>query len=412
MSIKPIYLDNCATTRMDNRVLDAMLPYFQEEYGNASSHSHVYGWAADEAVVVAREEIATLISAAPREIVITSGATESNNLAITGFARANRHRGNHLITCVTEHKSVLDTCKALEAEGFEVTRLPVDSAGRISLNTIRREITSRTILVSLMIANNETGTIHPIAEVARLCRPGRIALHADGTQLVGKLPTDVGRLGVDLLSFSAHKLHGPKGIGALYVSSQSGIKMEAIVHGGGHQQGLRSGTLPVPLVVGFGTACRIARHELEDDGATRTVERSLNLENKRDRLEQAILAELPETIINGDRRNRSPIVTNLSFPGVESEALLLQLDSVAASAGSACTSASGQPSYVLAAMGLDARLSGACLRLSVSKFTTEHELDTAAHAVISVVRTLRGEHTSDVGPRDEFFVSSRVELVD
>ena len=373
MQTFPIYLDNCATTRVDPRVLDAMLPYFCEHYGNAASRSHEFGWKAEEAVQTAQEQIAALIGVRPREIVVTSGATESNNVAIKGVAWANRHRGNHIITGATEHKSVLDTCEHLRRKGFQVTILPVDRFGRVAVQQVEEALGPKTILVSLMAANNETGTLHPIAEIGELCRQRGVLFHADATQLAGKLPLDAKALHVDLMSYSAHKMYGPKGIGALYVRRKAPpVELEPLIHGGGHQGGLRSGTLPVPMIVGFGASCELAldlRAESE------------RLRRLRDRLESGILALVPNAIVNGHPLQRSPIVTNISFADADGESLLVDLKHVAASSGSACTSASAKPSYVLNAMGVEDHLAKSSLRLSVGRFTTEEEIEIAIKAV-------------------------------
>ncbi len=380
----PIYLDNCATTKMDPRAVEVMLPYFTQHYGNAASNSHAYGWTAQHAVDVAKQDIASLIDARPQEIVLTSGATESNNLALTGFAKANRSTGNHIITCVTEHKSILDTCEALSKDGFEITLLPVDEYGRISLAELEAAIRPETILVSLMMVNNETGTIHPIADIAAICQRHEIRLHVDATQAVGRLPIDLRELPVDLMSFSAHKIYGPKGIGALFVRrSRPRIQLDAIIHGGGHQSGMRSGTLAVPLIVGFGEACRLTKESL--------VAESTRTRKLRDLLEHTITTAVPGVTINGDPFARSSVVTSLSFPGVDGEELLTDLVGVAASAGSACNSADSKASYVLSAMGKSSNEAGATLRLSVGRFTTEQEVRDAATIVIQTVLSLQGD---------------------
>jgi cysteine desulfurase len=383
MASQPIYLDNCATTRLDPRVLAAMLPYFDVHYGNAASNSHAFGWTAATAVDEAREQIANLVGASANEIVLTSGSTESNNLALKGVAFANRARGGHIITCATEHKSVLDTCERLKRHGFDVTVLPVDRSGRIVVSQVEAAITDATLLVSLMIVNNETGVIHPIAEIASLCRRKGILLHTDATQAAGKLPIDVNALGVDLLSVSAHKMYGPKGVGALYVRRRSPrIAIEALIDGGGHQSGMRSGTLPVPLIVGFGAACELVNAELSGEAA--------RMAELRDDLEQGLLAEFPEAIVNGAEADRSPAVCSISFPGVDGESLLTSLDTIAVSSGSACTSTSGRPSYVLSAMGVSDALARSTLRLSVGRFTTVEEVNEAVATIASTVAGLIG----------------------
>ncbi len=380
MQNQPIYLDNCATTRIDPQVLSDMVFYFDEQYGNAASSSHAFGWEAQSAVENAVAEIAALVGASPRELVMTSGATESNNLALTGYARANQARGNHIITCQTEHKSVLDTCGMLEQEGFEVTYLPVGSDGRISLESLQAAIRPETLLVSLMLVNNETGAVQPWESIVEICRQHSVCLHVDATQAVGKIDINVQEMGFDLMSFSAHKMHGPKGIGALYMRRAARMQLLPIIHGGQHQRGMRSGTLAVPLIVGFGTACRLAGERLASASA--------DLAALRDRLEQRILSALPNTVVHGDKNHRSPIVSNLGFPGVDGEALLVGLAGVAVSAGSACTSASGLPSYVLLAMGVPQELAKASLRMSVSHLTTVAEVESAADQIIAVVQSI------------------------
>jgi len=383
----PIYLDNCATTRLDPRVREAMLPYFDVHYGNAASRSHRFGWDAEEAVEQARANIAALIGASPTEIVLTSGSTESNNLTLKGFARANRDRGDHLITCATEHKSVLDPCAALQREGFSVTVLPVDRVGRVSLEQLESAITERTLLVSLMAVNNETGVRQPLVEAAALCRRKDVLLHSDATQAAGKLPLDVAALPVDLLSFSAHKMHGPKGVGALYVRRRSPrLRLEPLLDGGGHQGGLRSGTLPVPLAVGFGAACALAHADLDRE--------SEQLRGLRDRLEEGVIQRISDVRINGGTAERSPAVSNISFPGVDGEALLTALDEIAVSSGSACTSTSARPSHVLTAMGVPDELAQSSLRFSVGRFNTVAEIDYAVEVVATAVARLRVHYHS------------------
>jgi cysteine desulfurase len=378
----PIYLDNCATTRVDPRVRDAMLSYFEVSYGNAASRSHAFGWAAEEAVDLARDQIAALLGASANELVLTSGATESNNLAIKGIAYANRKLGNHIITCATEHKSVLDTCERLRGQGFSVTVLPVDRSGRVSVDEVEEAMTGATLLVSLMAVNNETGVVQPIAEVAALCRRKGILMHCDATQAAGKLSLDVHTLPVDLVSFSAHKMYGPKGVGALYVRRRRPqIELEPLIDGGGHQGGLRSGTLPVPLIVGFGAACGILQTDLSEE--------SEQLRRLRDALERGILERISDARVNGHGADRSPSVTNISFPGVDSESLLVALDEIAVSTGSACTSAEAKPSHVLKAMGVSDDLARSSLRFSVGRFNTEAEVDYATRAVTETVLDLR-----------------------
>jgi cysteine desulfurase len=378
----PIYLDNNATTRTDPRVLEAMLPFFSEHYGNAASHSHAFGHKAAEAVERARQQVAQLLCATDREIYFTSGATESNNLAIKGLARMARSKGNHLVTLAIEHRAVLDPCRRLEREGFEVTYLPVDAFGRVDADQVAAALTDRTILVSVMLANNEIGTIEPIADVGRLCHERGIVFHTDATQGVGKIPVDVQAMGVDLLSLSAHKFYGPKGVGALYVRRQGPrVRLDPMVDGGGHERGLRSGTVPVPLVVGLGAACDLARQEMPTEAA--------RIRQLRDRLEQTILAQLDGVRLNGHPTDRVPGTCNLSFAQVEGEALMLAMQDVAVSAGSACSSAEAEPSYVVTAIGLSDELAHASIRFSIGRFNTLEEIDYAAAQVIATVQELR-----------------------
>lgn len=383
----PIYMDNHATTRCDPRVVEAMLPYFTEEYGNAASRSHPFGWRAEEAVERAREQVAKLVGArSPKEIVFTSGATESNNLAIKGVARLLRDegRGDHLVTCRTEHKAVADSCRRLEREGFRVTWLEVDGEGRIDLDALRAAIDDRTILVSLMLANNEVGTIHPVAEIGAITRERGVLFHCDAVQGVGRTAFDVEAMHVDLASLSAHKVYGPKGVGALYVRRRDPrVRLVAEIDGGGHERGMRSGTLNVPGIVGFGEAARILREEGREESA--------RLGALRDRLRDRLLAELDGVRVNGAAgEHRHPGNLNVSFAYVEGEALLLALkDVVAVSSGSACTSASVEPSYVLRAMGVDEDLAHASIRFGLGRFNTEAEVDRVADRVIRKVRKLR-----------------------
>jgi cysteine desulfurase len=377
----PIYLDNHATTRTDPRVVEAMLPYFAEDYGNASS-LHVFGQKAAAAVDSAREEVASLIGAEPREIVFTSGATESNNLAIKGVAAMSRQAGARIITCRTEHRAVLDVCRKLQRDGFEVVFLPVDETGQVSAEQVAAAINDQTILVSVMLANNEIGTLQPIASIGAICKARGVLLHTDATQAVGKIPVDVQALHVDLLSFSAHKMHGPKGIGALWVRRRDPhVRLEPLFDGGGQERGMRPGTLPVPQIVGFGEACRIAATEMAKD-ATRMAE-------LRDRLHEGLTERLEETHRNGHPTDCLPNNLNMSFAGVRGEALLMALRNVAVSSGSACTSASVEPSYVLRAIGLSDELAHASLRYGLSRFTTEDEIEAAIEETAGAVRRLR-----------------------
>lgn len=384
MAIKtPIYMDNHATTAVDPRVLETMLPYFTEKFGNAASRSHAFGWESEAAVDTAREQVAKLIHAAsPREIVFTSGATESDNLAIKGVAEAYKEKGNHIITCVTEHKAVLDSCKALQSQGFEVTYLPVGRDGTIDLAQLRQAITDRTILISLMAANNEIGVIHPTREVGRIANEKGILFHSDATQAVGKIPIHVGEMGIDLLSLTAHKMYGPKGAGALYVrAGNAGVKLTPGIHGGGHERGMRSGTLNVHGIVGLGMACAIAQKEMTAEG-----ERLVAL---RERLKNGILAELDEVYINGHATERLPGNLNMSFAYVEGESLLMALKEIAVSTGSACTSASLEPSYVLRAMGIPDELAHTSIRFGLGRFNNEEEVDFTVRRVVEEVQRLR-----------------------
>jgi cysteine desulfurase len=378
----PIYLDNNATTRTDPRVVAAMLPYFTEHYGNAASRYHVFGRTAAAAVDQAREQVAQLIGASPKEIVFTSGATESDNLALKGVAAMYRQKGNHLITVQTEHHAVLDPCRRLEREGFQATYLPVDRYGQIHAAQVAEALTEQTILVSVMAANNEIGTLQPIREIGRLCKERGVFFHSDAVQAAGKLPLDVDDLGVDLLSLSAHKMYAPKGIGALYVRSRDPrVRPEPLFEGGGHERGLRSGTLAVPSIVGFGVACELCRQEMDQDRA-----RTFDL---RERLRQGICEQLDEVLLNGHPTERLPGNLNLSFAYVEGEALMMGMKDVAVSSGSACTSASIEPSYVLKAVGLTDDLAHSSIRFGLGRFTTAEEVEYVIAEVVRVVKQLR-----------------------
>ncbi len=379
----PIYLDNHATTPVDHRVLDSMLPFFSEKYGNAASKNHAFGWEAEAAVDSAREQVAQLIGAAsPREIVFTSGATESDNLAIKGVARAYREKGNHIVTCVTEHKAVLDSCKVLEKDGFKITYLPVQPNGVINIEALDDALTDKTILISIMAANNEIGTIQPVKEIGRLAKQKGIPFHSDATQGVGKIPVDVQEMGIDLLSLTAHKMYGPKGIGALYVrASQPRIKIAPMIDGGGHERGMRSGTLNVPGIVGLGASCAIAQKEMGAEG-----ERLIAL---RERLRSGILEQLDEVYVNGDVLKRLPGNLNMSFAYIDGESLMMGLKEIAVSTGSACTSASLEPSHVLRAIGLDESLAHASIRFGLGRFNTADEIDYTVGRVAEEVRRLR-----------------------
>jgi cysteine desulfurase len=378
----PVYLDNHATTRTDPRVVEAMIPYFTELYGNSASVSHRFGWAAAEAVERAREQVARAIGAETREIVFTSGATESNNLAVKGAARASRRRGNHLVTCVAEHKAILDPIKRLAREGWETTIVPCDEYGRISAQSVAAALTDRTVLVSIMAANNEVGTINPIAEIGRLCHERGVLFHTDAAQAIGKIPLDVNSAGIDLLSLSAHKIYGPKGIGALYVRRHDPqVRLEPLVDGGGHERGLRSGTVAVPLVVGLGLAIETAVRECPDE--------SIRILELRERLHEGIARRVPAIRLNGPPDERLPGNLNLSFADVDGEALMMAMRDVAVSSGSACSAASPEPSHVLLAMGLDEDSARASLRFGLGRFTTAEEIDFAIEAVAAAVARLR-----------------------
>ncbi len=378
----PIYMDNHATTPMDPRVLAEMMPYFTEKFGNAASRNHAFGWEAEKGVEQGRQRIAALIGATAKEIIFTSGATESDNLAIKGVAEMYREKGNHIITVATEHKAVLDTCKRLQKHGYEVTYLGVQKDGLIDLDELRRAVTDKTILVSIMAANNEIGVLQPIAEIGKLCRERGVLFHTDATQAVGKIPIDVEKQNLDLVSISAHKMYGPKGIGALYVRRKNPrVQLAAIIDGGGHERGMRSGTLNVPGIVGLGKACEIC--------ATEGAEESCRLAGLRNRLRDKIMSELDEVYINGSMEHRLPGNLNLSFAYVEGESLLMGINDVAVSSGSACTSATLEPSYVLKALGTGDELAHSSIRFGLGRFNTEAEVDYVAPRVVETVKRLR-----------------------
>jgi cysteine desulfurase len=383
MAIKlPIYMDNHATTPVDPRVLEAMLPYFTDRFGNAASRNHEFGWTAEEAVENARGQIAKLINATAKEIIFTSGATESNNLAIKGVAEMYREKGNHIITQVTEHKAVLDTCKRLEKYGSEVTYLPVEKDGRINLDDLRRAITPKTILITIMYANNEIGVVQPIAEIGKIAKEKGVFFHVDGVQATGKIPVDVQKDNIDLLSISAHKIYGPKGVGALYVRRRNPrVQLAAIIDGGGHERGMRSGTLNVPGIVGLGKACEICMNEMPEE--------SVKMRALRDRLKEKLFANLDEIYINGSMEHHLPNNLNVSFAYVEGESLLMGINDVAVSSGSACTSATLEPSYVLKALGVGEDLAHTSIRFGLGRFNTAEEVDYVANRVTEVVRRLR-----------------------
>jgi cysteine desulfurase len=362
--------------------LDAMLPYFREVFGNSASRNHEFGWKAEEAVENARAQIAKLINASPKEIIFTSGATESDGLAIRGIAEMYREKGNHIITQVTEHKAVLDTCKRLEKEGYEVTYLPVQKDGRISMDDLRRAITPKTILISIMYANNEIAVVQPINEIGKIAKEKGIFFHTDAVQAVGKIPVDVQKDGIDLLSISAHKIYGPKGVGALYVRRRNPrVQLVAQIDGGGHERGMRSGTLNVPGIVGLGKACELCMAEM--------AEESVRLKALRDRLTKAIMSQLDETFINGSMEHRLPHSVNISFAYVEGESMLMGINDVAVSSGSACTSATLEPSYVLKALGVGEDLAHTSIRFGIGRFNTEEEVDYVVNRVVETVQRLR-----------------------
>lgn len=378
---RPIYLDYQSTTPCDPRVVEAMLPYFTEEFGNPHSRNHAFGWRAEDAVEAARIKIANLIKADPKALIFTSGATESNNLAIKGVAHFYKEKKDHIITCATEHKCVLNSCRHLEQEGFRITYLPVNSNGIIDLNHLREAITEKTVLVSIMAVNNEIGVIQPLSEIGKICRERKVFFHTDAAQAVGKIPMDVDAMNIDLLSISAHKLYGPKGVGALYVRRKPRVRLLTFINGGGQERGMRPGTLSPPLCVGFGEACSIAAEEMASEHT--------RLKVLRDRFYHAIKAELEEVYLNGDLEQRIPGNLNLSFAHVEGEGLMMGIKGLAVSSGSACTSASLEPSYVLRALGVEEEMAHTSLRLGFGRFTTTEEIDAAAQKIIKEVNRLR-----------------------
>jgi cysteine desulfurase len=378
----PIYMDNHATTPLDPGVLDTMMPYLTDRFGNAASRNHKFGWEAEEAVENARKDIAALIGADAREIVFTSGATESDNLAVKGVAWMYREKGDHIITCVTEHKAILDTCKHLEKEGFRITFLPVDTKGFVDLDDLRQAITDKTILISIMTANNEVGVVQEVKEIGKIARQRGVLFHTDAVQAAGKIPFNVNELNIDIASLSAHKLYGPKGVGVLYVRRRSPrVLLTPIIDGGGHERGMRSGTLNVPGIVGFGKAAKIAREDLAKESA--------EMFRLREKLRTTLERELDEVYINGDLEKRLPGNLNMSFAYVEGESLLMGINDIAVSSGSACTSASLEPSYVLKALGVGEDLAHTSIRFGIGRFNTEEEVDYVAGRVIEVVRRLR-----------------------
>jgi cysteine desulfurase len=378
----PIYMDSHATTRMDPRVLEAMTPYFTEIFGNAASRNHSFGWEAEEATEKARKQIADLIGATAKEIVFTSGATESNNLALKGVCEMYAERGNHIITQVTEHKAVLDTCKRLEKDGVRVTYLPVQQNGLIDLDQLRAAITDKTILISIMYANNEIGVVQPIKEIGKIAKEKGVLLHTDAVQAVGKIPVNVIADGIDLLSLTGHKLYGPKGVGALYVRRRNPrVQITAQMDGGGHERGMRSGTLNVPGIAGLGAACDIAQREMPEE--------TKRMSFLRDKLKDKLMGELDEVYINGSVEHRLPHNLNISFAYVEGESLLMGINDIAVSSGSACTSATLEPSYVLKALGAGDDLAHSSIRFGIGRFNTDEEVVYVADKVIEVVRKLR-----------------------
>src|SRR6266705_3149566 len=381
---RPVYMDNQATTPMDPRVLEAMLPYFTEKFGNAASRTHPFGWEAEEAVERAREQIARLINAKSKEVIFTSGATESDNLAIKGGVEFYKDKGNHVITCVTEHNAVLDTCKVLERAGkATVTYLPVDRYGMVDPDAVRNAITDQTVLISIMYANNEIGTIHPVREIGTIAKEKEVLFHCDATQGVGKVPVDVERDGIGLLSMSGHKVYGPKGCGALYVRSKGPrVRLTPQIDGGGHERGMRSGTLNVPGIVGLGKACELCQKEMAEEGA--------RMRRLRERLKDGIFARLDEVFINGSMEHRLPNNLNVSFAYVEGESLLMGINDVAVSSGSACTSATLEPSYVLRAIGVEEELVHTSIRFGLGRFNTQDEVDYTIGRVVEEVGRLRG----------------------
>jgi cysteine desulfurase len=382
MTLKlPIYMDNHATTPVDPRVVEAMLPYFTQVFGNAASRSHSFGWTAEKAVEQAREQVAALIGASGKEIVWTSGATESDNLAIKGAAEFYKDRGNHVITAQTEHKAVLDTCKRLEKDGYEVTYLPVEKDGRVSPDAVRAAMTDKTTVVSIMLANNEIGTVNPIDEIGAIVKERGAIFHVDAVQGVGKVPFDVNAARADLVSLSAHKMYGPKGVGALYVRRKPRVRITAQIDGGGHERGMRSGTLNVPGIVGFGAAAALALAEMPAESS-----RLLAL---RERLREGIQSQVPFTFVNGSMEHRLPGNLNISFAYVEGEAMLMGLKDVAVSSGSACTSASLEPSYVLRAVGVEEEMAHTSIRFGLGRFNTEEEVDYVIKLVVGKVGKLR-----------------------
>jgi cysteine desulfurase len=378
---QPIYLDYQATTPMDPRVLEAMMPYFTYKFGNPHSRSHSYGWEAEEGVEKARGQLAKLIGADEKEVIFTSGATESNNLAIRGVAEFYKDRKNHIVTTVTEHKCVLDTCRHLEQNGFEVTYLPVQKNGLVDLEELRAAITDKTVVVSIMAVNNEIGVIQPLAEIGRICREKKVFFHTDAAQAAGKIPLDVEAMNIDMMSISGHKIYGPKGIGALFVRRKPRVRLVPLIVGGGQERGFRSGTLPTPLCVGLGEAAEICMKEMDGEAK--------RLKKLQDRMLKGLHAKLSEIYVNGDLEQRIPGNLNISFAHVEGESLMMGIKGLSVSSGSACTSASLEPSYVLRALGVEEEMAHTSLRIGLGRFTTEQEVDTAVADLVHHVTKLR-----------------------
>lgn len=378
---KQIYLDYQATTPCDPRVVEKMLPFFTEVFGNPHSRNHPHGWLAEDAVEKSRAQVASLIGADPREIIFTSGATESNNLALKGVSGFYRDKKDHIITCVTEHKCVLDSCRHLEQEGFAVTYLPVQTSGLIDLDQLRQAIRPETVLVSIMAVNNEIGVIQPLAEIGKICREAGVFFHTDAAQAAGKIPLDVEAMNIDLMSISGHKVYGPKGVGALYVRRKPRVRLHAIINGGGQERGMRSGTLPTPLCVGLGEACAIAMREMKIEAA--------QIKILSDRLYQGLTSQLDDVYLNGQGAPRIPGNLNLSFAYVEGEGLMMGIKELSVSSGSACTSSSLEPSYVLRALGVEEELAHTSIRFGLGRFTTEADVDRAIELVVTAVTRLR-----------------------
>jgi cysteine desulfurase len=378
---QPIYLDYQATTPLDPHVLEAMMPYFTYKFGNAHSRSHSYGWEAEEGVEKARAQVAKLIGADEKEIIYTSGATESNNLAIKGVAEFYKDRRSHIVTTVTEHKCVLDTCRHLEQQGFSVTYLPVQKNVLIDLEVLRAAVTDKTVVVSIMAVNNEIGVIQPLAEIGKICREKGAFFHTDAAQAAGKIPLDVDAMNIDLMSISGHKIYGPKGIGALYVRRRPRVRLVAMINGGGQERGFRSGTLPTPLCVGLGEAAEICMKEMDAEAK--------RLTRLRDRLLKGLQSKLTDIVVNGDLDHRIPGNLNISFAYVEGESLMMGIKGLSVSSGSACTSASLEPSYVLRALGVEEEMAHTSLRIGLGRFTTEQEVDTAVDELVRHVTKLR-----------------------